>query len=194
MSLDMCLQARFYFPVTIQRGASPELTKTFYHPVIDSALDTMGLTEPIRAELDISDPDFNGSYLGIRCGYWRKANAIHAWFIRNQRQDDRQPVDACIDDLKALRVVCSRILEADNDSEQIELALHLLPPRAGHFFGPTNLLDPDNWSWYLETLRRTIRIVDKAIALDHWVNRRNDSLEITSGDRYDVDFEYRASW
>jgi hypothetical protein len=194
MGLDMYLKADFYFPAVIQRGGSPSDTKTFHHPIIGSALDAMGLTKPVRTDFGINDPDFYGSSLQIPLGYWRKASAIHAWFIRNQEQDDCKPIDVGIEELKELRTTCQQILEAGVHPDRLRLADELLPSRAGFFFGPTNLLDPEVWAWYLEYLRITVGTVERAIALDCWCTAQNDVLGPSNDNRYSLGFQYYASW
>lgn len=67
--------------------------------------------------------------------YWRKANAIHKWFVDNVQDG----VDNCSryytdrDDLRQLVSLCEKVLETRNASE--------LPPTAGFFFGSTEIGD-----------------------------------------------------
>ena len=44
---------------------------------------------------------------------WRKANAIHNWFITNcgNGEDDCQPIPVSIDHLTKLRNLCKRVLD-----------------------------------------------------------------------------------
>lgn len=83
-------------------------------------------------------------------GYWRKANAIHGWFIRNCADgiDECQQIEVKANDLIKLREECERVL--DNK----ELAEQLLPPTPGFFFGSYEL---DEWYW--ESLEETVRNV-----------------------------------
>jgi len=52
----------------------------------------------------------NVNYVELRfqAGYWRKANAIHAWFCNNIMDgvDDARPMLVSRDDLKELRHLC----------------------------------------------------------------------------------------
>lgn len=103
-------------------------------------------------------------------GYWRKANAVHNWFVTNVQdgKDECQESHVSREQLQALRAVCLDVL-ADPSK-----ALDLLPPTSGFFFGSTNVDD-----YYLSDLRDTVAIIDAILAKPkEW-----------GGDVY-----YRASW
>ena len=53
-------------------------------------------------------------YLIIEAGYWRKANAIHKWFVENVQdgEDDCKEYYVDENDLKKLLDVVNRVLEA----------------------------------------------------------------------------------
>lgn len=122
-----------------------------------------------------------------RIGYWRKANAIHAWFIRDQEKDDCNPFAVSIEELQQLKGICEQILAKPS---QI-LADQLLPTKSGFFFGPTDLNDEDTMQWYLDDLRDTIKIIDRAQTLQDWYDAfsSNDVNKPAW-----LSFEYRASW
>lgn len=104
----------------------------------------------------------------VEAGYWRKANAIHQWFVKNVQagEDDCRPYDVGREQLEELRELCKRVLAFRH------LAVELLPAQAGFFFGST---DYDNW--YFDELTQTVAIIDDVLSLPKsW------------------DFEYRASW
>jgi hypothetical protein len=106
--------------------------------------------------------------LTAEVGYWRKANAIHNWFVQSiqKGEDDckRYYVDRA--DLRELKELCEKVL-ADNS-----LAEELLPPTGGFFFGSTDLDE-----YYFTDLRNTIEIIDHALALpEDWM------------------IEYQSSW
>jgi len=65
------------------------------------------------------------------CAYWRKANAIHKWFVDNvqEGQDNCARYYVGIEDLKALRDTCKRVM--DDPSK----AATILPSASGFFFG-----------------------------------------------------------
>ena len=88
-------------------------------------------------------------------GYWRKANAIHKWFVDNV-QDGEDDCDfhreVTREDLEELRDVCHEVL-CDPD-----LAEELLPTQGGFFFGSLGYDE-----WYERDLRETIAIIDKVL-------------------------------
>lgn len=121
----------------------------------------------VKQEFEKHDYNIGGYKECTEIGYWRKANAIHRWFVENCQDG----VDNCAEyalykeDLKQLRKVCSIVLQ--NNS----LAEELLPTQSGFFFGPTEYDD-----WYFQDLKDTIEIIDWALAQD-----------------FDY-FEYHSSW
>jgi len=107
----------------------------------------------------------------VRCraAYWRKANQIHGWFVKNVQddEDDCQPYEVGRDDLQALVDLCLKVLA------NRKLAAKLLPPNEGFFFGGYQYDD-----YYFSELQRT---ADELAALLEAVD---DSWT----------FEYQASW
>jgi len=104
----------------------------------------------------------------INAGYWRKANSIHFWFVRNcQRNiDNCLKYHVCRSQLSALKQVCMDVL-ADKDR-----AAELLPSMSGFFFGSTEYNED-----YFHDLEYTIKIVDSCLSLPlNW------------------EFEYQSSW
>lgn len=103
-------------------------------------------------------------------GYWRKANAIHKWFVDNcaDGEDDCTPVYVPVAKLKELRNLCSRVLQ--NKSKANEL----LQTEEGFFFGTTEYDD-----WYFRDLEYTKQLLDKVI---------------TFVDGSDYEVIYQASW
>ena len=87
-------------------------------------------------------------------GYWRKANAIHDWFVQNIQNgiDECQRSDVSIEQLEKLQSICKRVL-ANHD-----LAEKLLPSSSGFFFGGTGYDE-----YYYEDLKSTVKIIDDAI-------------------------------
>lgn len=93
-------------------------------------------------------------------GYWRKANAVHKWFVDNVQGgvDECQKSSVSREDITQLRDICQKIID---DSA---LASKLLPTQEGFFFGNTEYND-----WYIEDLKETVKICDTALALpDQW--------------------------
>lgn len=97
---------------------------------------------------------------GVTCevGYWRKANAIHGWFVENVQhgEDDCREYPVTRDDLQKLYEDIHSVLNA---RMRAQTALDKLPPTDGPFFGSYDL-DED----YYEELKRTQDIIVKALA------------------------------
>jgi hypothetical protein len=106
--------------------------------------------------------------VSVEIGYWRKANAIHNWFVVNAQDGEDNCRKHYVDrnQLLELKGLCQKIL-ADNS-----LAKELLPPTSGFFFGSTDI----NKS-YFDDLEKTITVIDSALALPE-----------------DWEFEYQSSW
>ena len=151
----------------------------------------MGLDQYLYAEKFLSGDDFsseeerekvhklaadagvvlakNAPFVEIKftIGYWRKANAIHNWFVNvcGKGTDDCRPIYVSRENLEALLDRCNQV-KADN-----ELAPELLPSKEGFFFGS---LDYDEW--YFKDIDKTIKILEYAQTLR------------------DFPVYYRASW
>lgn len=111
---------------------------------------------------------FEVKQIEVRLGYWRKANAIHRWFVDNIQDgiDECQESWVEKDDLMKLLNICKEIVE-DNSRAPI-----LLPTQEGFFFGGT-----DYDEWYFRDVEETIEIIEKVLKLPKgW------------------DIYYRASW
>ena len=134
-------------------------------------------------------------------GYWRKANAIHKWFVDNIQdgEDDCGYYEVAPEQIEELLNICKLIKQKcvlkkgkiangyrfENgkevpimeDGEYIEnpdIAEELLPTQGGFFFGSTNYDQ-----WYIENVVDTIDILTKV-------------LETTDFDREMV--VYSSSW
>lgn len=104
----------------------------------------------------------------IEAGYWRKANAVHKWFVDNCQggNDDCGYYHVSREQLQELRDLCRRVIDFKH------LANELLPAQGGFFFGST-----DYDEYYYQDLEQTVRIIDQALTLpESW------------------DFEYHSSW
>lgn len=119
----------------------------------------------------------NGEGVSIhqRVGYWQKANQIHGWFVDNVQagKDDCKEYEVEESQLLTLKNICERILKDKT------LAEELLPPQEGFFFGNTNINE-----YYFEDLKQTITIIDKAIA---------DQKKLDKKDVWSY-FTYHSSW
>lgn len=105
----------------------------------------------------------------IEAMYWRKANAIHKWFVDRVQggEDNCQEFEVSLAQLEELLEVIEQVLENPDRAGE------LLPPQAGFFFGGT---DMDQWYW--EDLKQT----------------QSKLQELFTRDWKSWDFYYRASW
>ena len=104
----------------------------------------------------------------IEAIYWRKANAIHKWFVDNVQEgtDDCGSYYVSRTQLEALRETCQRVLDFKH------LANGQLPTQEGFFFGNTEYDEG-----YYDDLRYTVECINQALTLpEQW------------------DFEYHSSW
>ena len=103
---------------------------------------------------------FQGITVEYPVGYWRKANAIHNFFVQNVGEsiDDCRQMWVNRDILVDLRERCSWVLQADNMEEMAEEMG--LETTSGFFFGSTDYDD-----WYKEDLKLTIDICDHVLSL-----------------------------
>lgn len=128
----------------------------------------------------------NVSVITEDVGYWRKANAIHAWFVKNcgNNEDNCQKMYISVNDLKNLLNIVEQILSSTKlidgkDGKVLKnpsLAKKLLPTTEGFFFGSTNY---DEYYW--QDLIDTKEIITKLL---------ND----IDGFEDSVDIYYQASW
>lgn len=124
--------------------------------------------------------------MSYNAGYWRKANAIHNWFVKNIQYD----IDNCAEyqvsceKLKELRDLCLQVRDAH------DLADTLLPTKAGFFFGSTEYDE-----YYFENIEKTIAICNAVIEYyDKWWDDWEKAPE-DSDQRYtDLYITYHASW
>ncbi len=129
------------------------------------------------------------SYIIEEIGYWRKANAIHKWFVDNVQggNDDCERYNVSARDMRGLLETVNRVLESselvDGDvhtgtryhasgevEELIEkgkiikdptVAKVLLPSSSGFFFG-----SDDYDEYYYEQLIKTKEILEQALEND----------------------------
>ena len=89
--------------------------------------------------------------------YWRKANAIHKWFVDNVQDglDECKEHYVTREQLTALRDACIEAM-ADPDN-----ATDYLPTTCGFFFGSTEIDE-----WYFQGLRETIDGLSACLEMD----------------------------
>ena len=103
--------------------------------------------------------------------YWRKANAIHHWFVENvqQGEDDCGIYEVTTENLRNLKDDVMYVLSDMSAAPQV------LPTAGGFFFGST-----DYDEWYREDLLKTLEHVGDM--LKHHQNNPNTK------------FYYHSSW
>lgn len=108
--------------------------------------------------------------VSFEAAYWRKANAIHNWFVKNVQggTDDCNEYVVSKAWLSELAYLCAEVLK-DKDK-----AAELLPPCSGFFFGSSDID-----SYYFEQIRYTLDTIDNLL--------NNESLE-------HVEYSYQSSW
>ena len=107
--------------------------------------------------------------------YWRKANAIHQWFVDNVQdgEDNCGTYYVSMEQLQELRHTCFEVITNP------ERAKELLPTQSGFFYGTTEYDE-----YYFEDLRMTVRVIEKLI-----------EQQIKAKDmKHSMDFEYSSSW
>jgi len=177
MGLDMYLEAEVYVPNW--NHSKPE-----EHAKFNAVLASAGFDLP----KGVRKPDYAHVY--VEAAYWRKANAIHAWFVDNVQdgRDECQRSYVSVEQLQELVKTCERILatvvwgtpiqhegyeESVVESFDME-AVEELSPRSGFFFGSVEL---DNW--YFESLKDTVEM------LQPWIEY---------AEPHGVSLYYQASW
>jgi hypothetical protein len=156
MGLDCYLSASRY--ISEYSEVDQELDKNINSDTIKSLLPAGVRIEKIKVE----------------AAYWRKANAIHNWFVQYIQDgiDDCKEYDVSRKQLKQLYDTCKEVL-ADRSSAE-----DLLPSASGFFFGTTEY---DNW--YFEILEQTVEKLEPLI---------DDSDESPWHRRWY--FTYQSSW
>ena len=102
--------------------------------------------------------------------YWRKANAIHSWFVNNVQDgvDDCKEYWVSEEKLQELIDLCSKVIETKDTT--------LLSPKTGFFFGSQETDD-----WYFIALADTVKKLTK-------------ELEFCRNTKSSGDFYYQSSW
>jgi len=112
---------------------------------------------------------------------WRKANAVHKWFVDNVQdgKDDCGRYIVSVDDLHKLKADCETALTYFNEGDH-EGAAAYMPASAGFFFGST-----DYDEYYADDLRKTIRVCSQLI--------KTIKANTYKGRGY-ISVEYESSW
>lgn len=109
--------------------------------------------------------------------YWRKANAIHKWFVENVQNgvDDCGEYPVSIEQLMSLKDTCKRVIDDRSNGGD------LLPTGSGFFFGS---IEYDEW--YFDTVERTYNELSNLL-IDHAVGKLKEDV-------HDREFYYHSSW
>jgi hypothetical protein len=159
MGLDMYLTARRYLRTWGDDNdieLMDELNTKF-------GLDPIDKENPYKTEIGVEELIFDAAY-------WRKANQIHAWFVKNvqDNEDDCKEYYVDREKLRELIHTCQIVL---NDRSRTP---DLLPSQSGFFFGSTEYNE-----WYFEDLEYTVKQLEKVLATPAFER---------------CDFYYQSSW
>lgn len=134
---------------------------------INAAVNAEWKQHGVKVVAGVGNAEF-GNEITICVAYWRKAKAIHKWFVDNVQGgvDDCGSYNVSREKLETLRKACAAILANPSKAQE------LLPTQDGSFFGGTEYDD-----WYEECLRSTVDMIDALISIpERWY------------------FVYQASW
>lgn len=121
-----------------------------------------------RAGLESVHTDVYPARVTVTCAYWRKANQIHGWFVKEIQEgtDDCREYSVSVSSLRELLDLVSEALDKKDAT--------LIPPVEGFFFGG-NEVDEGYWQDLEDTKDQMMRI-----------------LAIPNIDR--LQFTYQSSW
>ena len=155
MGLDMYLSAKRYMSKYFDKADIERIEKVN---------DIFGVT-------GVEDGDYGAQEVKFRVAYWRKANAIHDWFVQNVQEgvDECQEAWVSREQLQELVDICKQVLENPKKAKD------LLPTRSGFFFGSTEYDE-----WYKQDLTYTVERLEKILA----------DPAFDKG----IDFYYQSSW
>lgn len=173
MGLDMYMEKRSYV-----KNWEHETNKAKKHKV---EVKTGGV---IRKDIDPSKI----SQVVEDVGYWRKANQIHKWFVKNVQdgKDDCKQYDVSKEHLETLLKLCDEVIansklvagkvangytfkdgkkkynwEKGRVIKDPSVAVKLLPCESGFFFGST-----DYNEWYIDDLKHTKIVIESIFKND----------------------------
>lgn len=109
-------------------------------------------------------------YITEEIAYWRKANAIHQWFVNNvqEGEDDNNPYYVSTEQLKKLLELCKQVLKEPDKAPE------LLPTQEGFLFGSTEY---DNR--YFQSLDYTVDVLE---------------AELKEHEDQSQEYEYQSDW
>jgi len=160
MGLDMYLEAR-----------------RFVSGYSHSGEEERQLFDELAKAVDMQDAhDERYITINVNIAYWRKANAIHDWFVKNVQdgEDDCKSYYVGREKLQELHDLCLKVVKAGTP----EVAMELLPTASGFFFGDTEYDE-----YYFEQVDWTAKRLAEILR----------TIPAKSG-MTGVDFYYSSSW
>lgn len=140
MGLDMYIEKRIFVNENYNSDVKSKIT-----------LEVSGKKIKLKDKVDTISSEF---------AYWRKANWIHGWFVRNMQngKDDCKTYHLSKRNAKKLFKVCENIYNfstCHTKEDFIKYAEKELPPCEGFFFGGNNI--NDIYEEYLESIEYTMK-------------------------------------
>jgi hypothetical protein len=123
----------------------------------------------------VEEDGFTGAEVTATIAYWRKANQIHSWFVRNVQEgrDNCENYPVPVAKLDELLQLVTKVL----DNHTKEYAHKHLAPEQGFFFGTYEV---DEWYW--EQLEYTKKRLTEILKIHHANLAEN------------IYYEYQSSW
>jgi hypothetical protein len=142
----------------------------------DAVIALAGLAPLVGEESKHALVPYDGSHVDLTVVYWRKANAIHAWFVENCQDgvDECQDTPVHPEQLAALHSTCRAALTAYQGGD-LTSAGEILTPRSGFFFGSTDVDE-----WWAQDVEYTAREIERIITAAARIGG--------------VEFFYHSSW
>jgi hypothetical protein len=170
MGLDQYLYAKEYisgndYLTTPDKG---------FHSVPNPRFDVIARAFDLqRSDLDQETPS---AYVQFKVLQWRKANAIHEWFVQNVQdgEDNCREYYVSRESLEELLATLGHILKAKQEGADQSTFEDILPTAQGFFFGSQ---DYDDYYW--SEVERTYEAINSLL--------NNSKLKT-------FDFEYSSSW
>ena len=158
MGLDMYLSAKTY------------VDKFDYKQDPEGPVVTQKYRDMVDLYPELDNPDIYGFEVSRVVCYWRKANAIHNWFVENIQHGDDNCASYYVtrEDLEQLRTDIKQVVNNKDKADEV------LPTSTGFFFGSQEYDE-----WYYADLEDTLVFLDKALDTDQFKA---------------YDFYYQASW
>ncbi|HEY5556322.1 hypothetical protein [Acetobacterium sp.] len=139
-----------------------DLSKDTYVGSSGNKLKITGITSQIQVH--------RVKYITEEIAVWRKANAIHQWFVNNVQagEDDCKPYYVSTEQLRELLERCKQVLK------EPDTAPKLLPTQEGFLFGSTEY---DNR--YFQSLDYTVEVLE---------------AELKENDNQLQEYKYQSDW